>query len=175
MVANIKSILSTSRNYFVSKSSNYSHIQDSYFRANFLEKITGNLYEKVTPVVELEQNSDVDEELYTDYMEKQKKPKYQEMLLVRKKLPSYKMKDQILDLIERNHICVISGDTGCGKTTQIPQFILDHFLTNKKGSMCNIVCTQPKRISTVSIAKRVADERAEKPGRSVGYHIRLER
>lgn len=64
---------------------------------------------------------------------------------------------------------------GCGKTTQVVQFVLDDYIVKKKGSMCNIVCTQPRRISAVSVAERVASERDEKLGESVGYVIRLEK
>jgi hypothetical protein len=63
----------------------------------------------------------------------------------------------------------------CGKTTQVPQFILDSFLKGKGLHLCNILCTQPRRISAMSVAERVADERAEKLGKSVGYQIRLEK
>ena len=49
-----------------------------------------------------------------------------------------------------------SGETGCGKTTQVPQFILDH--CDAAGTRCNIICTQPRRISAMSVAERVADE-----------------
>ena len=63
----------------------------------------------------------------------------------------------------------------CGKTTQIPQFILDNSLQNDSASnVCNIVCTQPRRISAMSIADRVANERNEKVGGVVGFQIRLE-
>jgi len=62
----------------------------------------------------------------------------------------------------------------CGKTTQIPQFILDSYLDGEQGAECNIVCTQPRRISAMSVAERVAEERAEKLGDIVGYKIRLE-
>lgn len=64
---------------------------------------------------------------------------------------------------------------GCGKTTQVAQFILDQYLENKKGSTCRIICTQPRRISAISVAKRVAEERSEHLGGSVGYKIRLEK
>ena len=175
MRTEINSVLSTSSTYSVSKSSNYSHIKDSKFKRDFLKTIRANLQENITPAVKLQKKPDLDECLYNDYMNKQESSRYQAMLLIRKKLPSYDMRDRVLDLIERNHICVISGETGCGKTTQIPQFILDHFLTNKKGSLCMIVCTQPRRISAISVAQRVADERGEELGNSVGYHIRLER
>ena len=63
----------------------------------------------------------------------------------------------------------------CGKTTQIPQFILDDSLQHDDAkNLCNVVCTQPRRISAMSIADRVASERNEKVGGSVGYQIRLE-
>lgn len=62
----------------------------------------------------------------------------------------------------------------CGKTTQIPQFILDATLSGPAGKVANILCTQPRRISAISVAQRVAQERAEPLGNSVGYQIRLE-
>lgn len=71
-------------------------------------------------------------------------------------------------------VVVISGETGCGKTTQVPQFILESEIEAGRGDRCNILCTQPRRISAMSVAQRVADERAESIGQSVGYQIRLE-
>lgn len=62
----------------------------------------------------------------------------------------------------------------CGKTTQIPQFILDASLKGPAAQVANIVCTQPRRISAISVAQRVAQERGEHLGNSVGYQIRLE-
>lgn len=62
----------------------------------------------------------------------------------------------------------------CGKTTQIPQFILDATLRGPADKVANILCTQPRRISAISVAQRVAQERAEPLGNSVGYQIRLE-
>jgi len=55
---------------------------------------------------------------------------------------------------------------------QIPQFILEH--CSSAGKACRIICTQPRRISAVSVSERVAAERDEKIGQSVGYQIRLE-
>lgn len=69
---------------------------------------------------------------------------------------------------------MVSGETGCGKTTQVPQFILEESIAAGAGSCTSIVCTQPRRISAVSIAQRVATERGETVGRTVGYSIRLE-
>lgn len=62
----------------------------------------------------------------------------------------------------------------CGKTTQIPQFILDSYLKGGKGGECFIICTQPRRISAISVAERVSAERIDKIGETVGYQVRLE-
>lgn len=91
-----------------------------------------------------------------------------------KRLPVANHREKIIELIEANKVVVLSGETGCGKTTQIPQYILDHSIQNGKGSMCNIVVTQPRRIVAMSIAERVAWERGETLGKSVGYQVRLE-
>ncbi|XVF84733.1 hypothetical protein PTKIN_Ptkin17bG0061900 [Pterospermum kingtungense] len=89
-------------------------------------------------------------------------------------LPAYKEKDAILRAIMQNQVVVISGETGCGKTTQIPQYILESEINSVRGAVCSIICTQPRRISAMSVAERVALERGEKLGESVGYKVRLE-
>lgn len=63
----------------------------------------------------------------------------------------------------------------CGKTTQVPQFIMDQYLGLGDLHLCNILCTQPRRISAIAVAERVADERADNLGRLVGYQIRMEK
>merc|ERR1719450_1356576 len=96
------------------------------------------------------------------------------MLDFRKTLPAYKMRNDIVNMIESNRVTLISGETGCGKTTQVVQFVLDHYIKQKLGSTCHIICTQPRRISATSVAQRVASERDEELGKSCGYKIRLE-
>jgi len=83
-----------------------------------------------------------------------------------------KMKSTILEQIRANQVVVISGETGCGKSTQVPQYILAEAL--QLGKRCKILCTQPRRIACISIAKRVAAEMDEELGRSVGYHISMD-
>ena len=58
------------------------------------------------------------------------------------------MREEILKLIKANNVIVLSGETGCGKTTQIPQYILEDYLTSGRGR-AKIVCTQPRRISAI--------------------------
>ncbi len=119
-----------------------------------------------------------DDRLRRSFEETKRGRQYQTMLEFRRKLPAYKMREELVELIRSNQVVVISGETGCGKTTQVPQFVLDDLLERGLGSRSRVVCTQPRRISAISIAERVADERGERcgggDGSSVGYQIRLE-
>ncbi|KAL1211160.1 DExH-box ATP-dependent RNA helicase DExH1 [Cardamine amara subsp. amara] len=92
----------------------------------------------------------------------------------REKLPAFKMKEGFLNSVSENQVLVVSGETGCGKTTQLPQFILEEEIASLRGADCNIICTQPRRISAISVASRISAERGESIGESVGYQIRLE-
>ncbi|KAH7691056.1 RNA helicase protein [Dioscorea alata] len=101
-------------------------------------------------------------------------PNAKAMQSFREKLPAYKVKDEFLKAVRDNQVLVVSGETGCGKTTQLPQFILEEEISNLRGAGCNIICTQPRRISAISVAARIASERGENLGETVGYQIRLE-
>lgn len=83
-------------------------------------------------------------------------------------------RQEILDSLEANRVLLIKGDTGCGKSTQVPQFIIDAFTEGNKANECNILVSQPRRISAISLANRVARERYETVGDVVGYHVRLQ-
>ncbi|KAG5328427.1 SPNE helicase, partial [Acromyrmex charruanus] len=83
------------------------------------------------------------------------------------------MKDKIISIIETNSVVIIQGPTGCGKTTQIPQFILDANI--KKRLNCNIIVTQPRRIAAISIAKRVSQEGNWSLGSLVGYQVGMQK
>ncbi|CAM9970617.1 unnamed protein product, partial [Ectocarpus fasciculatus] len=89
-------------------------------------------------------------------------------------LPAYLQREDIVKTIRDNQVVVLSGETGCGKTTQVPQFVLDDLIDQGEGGKCNIICTQPRRISAVGVADRVASERCERVGGTVGYQIRLD-
>lgn len=87
-------------------------------------------------------------------------------------LPVYEHQEEIIQIIKKNRVVLVLGETGSGKTTQIPQFLLDD--CSKNGESCRIFCTQPRRLAAIAVADRVAAERGEGVGQTVGYHIRLE-
>ncbi|KAI9153106.1 hypothetical protein LWI28_006003 [Acer negundo] len=126
-------------------------------------------------------DSDMDsakEKLSVELKERQAKMKVNNnvkaMQSFREKLPAFKMKVEFLKAVAENQVLVVSGETGCGKTTQLPQFILEEEISYLRGADCNIICTQPRRISAISVAARISSERGENLGETVGYHIRLE-
>lgn len=90
----------------------------------------------------------------------------------RRGLPVYNFKEELLKTIADNRVTVVEGETGSGKTTQVPQFVLED--ATETNVPCNIIIAQPRRISAMSVAERVAAERGEAIGRTVGYTIRLE-
>ncbi|KAJ2402566.1 helicase [Coemansia sp. RSA 2559] len=115
-------------------------------------------------------NDDV-RRLAEQFAQLQASEKYQAMQRGRAQLPAAQMARQIVELVGSNQCVVIAGATGCGKTTQVPQFLLDHGL--RMQTHVNIICTQPRRISAIGVAGRVAEERGD-GGNVVGYAVRGE-
>ncbi|KAF7310915.1 hypothetical protein HMN09_00634800 [Mycena chlorophos] len=101
-------------------------------------------------------------------------PKLETMRNQRMSLPVYTRAEDVLAHIRDNEVTICMAATGSGKTTQIPQLILDSFIEKGEGASCNIVCTQPRRLAALSVADRVAKERGETLGQSVGYQVRFE-
>lgn len=97
-----------------------------------------------------------------------------EMNEARTKLPVFERRNDIMELINDKPVIIIRGNTGCGKTTQIAQYILEDYINSGQGAYCNIAVTQPRRISAVSVAERIANERNENIGEAVGYSVRFE-
>ncbi|KAJ5696326.1 hypothetical protein N7536_006738 [Penicillium majusculum] len=89
----------------------------------------------------------------------------------RKSLPIYQFRDQIIEAVAKHQVLIIVGETGSGKTTQLPQYL--HEAGYTKGGL-KIGCTQPRRVAAMSVAARVADEMGTKIGNEVGYAIRFE-
>lgn len=90
----------------------------------------------------------------------------------RKSLPVYQFRQELLDVIRNNQVVIIVGETGSGKTTQLPQYLVEDGFT--KGNKYQIAVTQPRRVAATSVAARVADEMDVKLGQEVGYSIRFE-
>ncbi|CAJ2502391.1 Uu.00g097850.m01.CDS01 [Anthostomella pinea] len=89
----------------------------------------------------------------------------------RKSLPIFKYRDEFIAAIEQYQILVLVGETGSGKTTQLPQYLHEAGYT-KDGR--KVGCTQPRRVAAMSVAARVAEEMGVKVGNEVGYSIRFE-
>ena len=90
---------------------------------------------------------------------------------VRKSLPVYAYRDELIQAVNDHQILIIVGETGSGKTTQIPQFLYEAGYS--EGGK-QIGCTQPRRVAAMSVAKRVSEEMGKRLGAEVGYTIRFE-
>ena len=101
-------------------------------------------------------------------------PKWIAMQAKRRELPAHAMRAEVLACIASGPASVVSGATGCGKSTQVPQFLLEDAIRAGRGGECSVIITQPRRLSAIAVAERVASERCERIGDVVGYSIRLE-
>ncbi|CAN1169577.1 DExH-box ATP-dependent RNA helicase DExH7, chloroplastic [Linum perenne] len=142
---------------------------------------TDSLSDSVTNLVARRVNHSKDGEsnrLKREHDKKKSMQKYKEISKARGTLPIAGLKSEILQVLKENDVVVVCGETGSGKTTQVPQFVLDDMVESGCGGHCNIICTQPRRIAAISVADRVAYERCESSpgadGSLVGYQVRLD-
>ncbi|MEQ2181599.1 hypothetical protein GOODEAATRI_013238, partial [Goodea atripinnis] len=89
-------------------------------------------------------------------------------------LPVDSHRQRVISAVRSSRVVVIAGETGCGKTTRIPRFMLEEQVKGGEGAECNVLVTQPRRISAVSVAHRVAHEMGPRLKHHVGYQVRLE-
>ncbi|XP_037320053.2 probable ATP-dependent RNA helicase DHX34 [Pungitius pungitius] len=104
---------------------------------------------------------------FLDFSQRQSFGKLAKLRREQKNLPIFQYRDRIVDTVRRHPVVVVAGDTGCGKSTQVPQYLLSAGFTH-------IACTQPRRIACISLAKRVSFESLNQYGSKVGYQIRFE-
>ncbi|XP_077179907.1 ATP-dependent RNA helicase TDRD9 [Paroedura picta] len=88
-------------------------------------------------------------------------------------LPISKYKEEIISLIESNSVVIVRGATGSGKSTQLPQYVLDR--CTQRSVYCNIVVTQPRKIGASSLARWISKQRSLPLGELVGYQVGLEK
>ncbi|RVW41490.1 putative pre-mRNA-splicing factor ATP-dependent RNA helicase DEAH2 [Vitis vinifera] len=102
--------------------------------------------------------------------------RYYEILEKRRTLPVWHQKEEFLQVLKANQSLILVGETGSGKTTQIPQFVLEavDIETPDKRKKMMIACTQPRRVAAMSVSRRVAEEMDVTIGEEVGYSIRFE-
>jgi len=84
-------------------------------------------------------------------------------------LPITDKKEEIIDALRNHQVLIVSGETGCGKSTQLPKMCI----AAGRGIDGKIGCTQPRRIAAIAVSTRIAEEIGETPGASVGYRIRF--
>ncbi|XP_012281786.1 probable ATP-dependent RNA helicase DHX34 [Orussus abietinus] len=105
---------------------------------------------------------------YYDFKQKEKFTKLKKLREAQATLPVAQYRDEIIETVKRERVVIIAGDTGCGKSTQVPQYL--HAAGFEK-----IACTQPRRIACISLAKRVAFETLTENCNEIGYQIRFEK
>jgi HrpA-like RNA helicase len=140
-------------------------------RHDFINSLLKSIPEKIKSPVEKEMISN---QVKLNY----KMPSVQTLHLKkdksRIKLPAYQCKDDLVHTINANPIVIITGETGSGKSTQTPQFLLEDSIKSKLPF--NLVITQPRRISAISLANRVSFEVGDKHiGKLVGYAVKNDR
>uniref|UniRef100_A0A7M4FCD7 Tudor domain containing 9 n=1 Tax=Crocodylus porosus TaxID=8502 RepID=A0A7M4FCD7_CROPO len=109
------------------------------------------------------------ESVGAEYVEKYRQLEEQELVAVGKE---QHLRGPV-SLIESNSVVIVLGATGSGKSTQLPQYILDYY--SHQSSYCNIVVTQPRKIGASSIARWISRERSWTLGGFVGYQVSLEK
>ncbi|KAF1941489.1 DEAD/DEAH box helicase-like protein [Clathrospora elynae] len=112
--------------------------------------------------------------MLSDWQAKQGAAAQLKMMNVRRSLPAWRLREDIVQTVNDCKVTIISGETGSGKSTQSVQFVLDDLIQRQLGAVANIICTQPRRISALGLADRVADERCSRVGDEIGYTIRGE-
>ena len=151
-----------------SVSSNYSDISESKsiptFTAEKVDDTEKTIVQNGLSSVEVSDSEEEEEKRNPNYTPKGKshfvsvfrRPEIQEK---REKLPIFMLEQEIMDTINSNPVTVICGETGSGKTTQVPQFLFEAGYGNAESDNPGMIgVTQPRRVAAIAMAKRVADE-----------------
>lgn len=99
--------------------------------------------------------------------------RYFDIFRKRIQLPVWEYKEKFFKILTENQVTVLVGETGSGKTTQIPQWCLEWVKSRYTSKKC-VACTQPRRVAAMSVAQRVSEEMDVQLSQQVGYTIRFE-
>ncbi|XP_061379592.1 probable ATP-dependent RNA helicase DHX34 [Danaus plexippus] len=106
--------------------------------------------------------------IYLDFKNKEKFDRLKKLRKAQSELPVAKYRNEIVSAVQNQRVVIVAGDTGCGKSTQVPQYL-------HEAGFQNIACTQPRRIACISLSKRVSYEMLTQFDTKVGYQIRFEK
>jgi ATP-dependent RNA helicase DHX29 len=157
---------------------NHGKFEHDVVLSDNFKKRNGNARQQPSEKVETPSSKANADSLKGLWAEKSSTPYFQRMAESRQNLPVWAYKHEILDTLAKSQAVIICSETGSGKSTQIPSFIMENELAN--GRECKVFVTEPRRISAISLARRVSEELGERhqdlgTNRSlVGYAIRLE-
>ncbi|PKY05296.1 hypothetical protein P168DRAFT_148654 [Aspergillus campestris IBT 28561] len=158
---------------------NHGALEDDIVLAANFRKRNGTPRKGQSPVrATSKENAGFDPLLKKIWDDKASTHSFQLMMQGRMNLPIWSFKDEIVHMLDTHHALIICSETGSGKSTQIPSFILEHEM--QQGRPCKIYVTEPRRISAISLARRVSEELGESKNdvgtaRSfIGFAVRLE-
>ncbi|KAK4469233.1 hypothetical protein MN116_006806 [Schistosoma mekongi] len=118
-------------------------------------------------------------DMYLDFLQKRKFARIVKLRTDQTSLPIAHFRSELLSTLSNHQVVIVAGDTGCGKSTQVPQYLYygESNLNDVPGpnSYQNIAVTQPRRIACISLAARVSTEMLNERGSKVGYQVRFER
>lgn len=153
-----------------------------------------NPYYTAQQVASITPDPDASASMLAQYNHRLNNPQHQTHVLEgRRALPIASIRDELLSTIAAHQVVIVCGETGSGKTTQLPHYLLEDAIARNQGAECSIICTQPRRIAAISVAERVHYEataftsqdtsstgRTGKNNRSIdgqgliGYQVRLD-
>lgn len=163
-----------------SKKDEFDEWQDSQiskfaFSSKEAQPSQGDLYDLIMDEeIEFESGEDEDnkdEDANLKVVETERQQRVLSILETRKALPVFAYREELLNAIQTHQVIIVVGETGSGKTTQIPQYLVEAGYS-REGK--RIACTQPRRVAAMSVATRVSEEMNTKLGHEVGYSIRFE-
>ncbi|KAH8859718.1 putative ATP-dependent RNA helicase DHX34 [Schistosoma japonicum] len=118
-------------------------------------------------------------DMYLDFLQKRKFARIVKIRTDQTALPIAHFRSELLSTLSNHQVIIVAGDTGCGKSTQVPQYLYYGESNSNDvpgpNSYQNIAVTQPRRIACISLAARVSTEMLNERGSKVGYQVRFER